>query len=178
MDSDVDHIKSLIRTIPDFPEKGIEFRDLTTLFQNGPGFRAAIQAMVDYHRQLEVEVVVGVESRGFILGAPIALELGTGFVPIRKPGKLPGKTVGIEYQLEYGTDRLEIHADAIEQGARVLVVDDLLATGGTMDAACTLTEQVGGKVVGCSVVVELVDLKGRDRICRYPIHKLVEFEGE
>lgn len=174
----MDHLKSLIRTIPDFPQKGIEFRDLTTLFLDGPGFKETIMTMAEQHRALNVDVIIGIESRGFILGAPLAVELGTGFVPVRKPGKLPGATVGIEYDLEYGSDRLEIHRDAIRPGARALMVDDLLATGGTMAAACALVEQVGGRVIGCSFVVELVDLKGRERLQRFPIHKLVAFEGE
>ena len=173
----MDHLKALIRTIPDFPHKGIEFRDLTTLFLNGPGFRETIMTMAGPHRGLEIDVIIGIESRGFIMGAPLAVELGTGFVPVRKAGKLPGSTIGIEYDLEYGSDRLEIHNDAIRPGMRVLMVDDLLATGGTMAAACALVEKVGGEVLGCSFVVELVDLKGRERLQRFPIHNLVAFEG-
>ena len=122
-------------------------------------------------------MVVGVESRGFILAAPLALALGTGFVPVRKPGKLPGKKFGVEYTLEYGTDRLEIHADALTPGSRVLVVDDLLATGGTMQAACRLVEQVGATVVGCAFVMELVDLMGREKLKGYDLHRLMEFDG-
>jgi adenine phosphoribosyltransferase len=174
----MDSIKSLIRTIPDFPKKGIEFRDLTTLFLHAEGFERVVRAMAEPHREQGIDMVVGVESRGFILGAPIAMLLGTGFVPVRKPGKLPGATVGVEYALEYGVDRLEIHTDALKPGYRVLMVDDLLATGGTMDAACRLVEQIGAEVVGCSFVVELVDLGGRGRIERYPAAALVEFEGD
>lgn len=174
----MDHLKTLIRTIADFPHEGIEFRDLTTLFLDGPGFKETIMRMAEQHRDQSVDVIIGIESRGFILGAPLAVELGTGFVPVRKPGKLPGATIGIEYDLEYGSDRLEIHEDAIAPGARVLMVDDLLATGGTMSAACALVEQVGGEVLGCSFVVELVDLKGRERLQRFPIHRLIDFEGE
>lgn len=174
----MDHLKSLIRTIPDFPHKGIEFRDLTTLFLDGAGFKETIMRMADQHRGLNVDVIVGIESRGFIMGAPLAVELGTGFVPVRKPGKLPGATIGVEYDLEYGSDRLEIHNDAIAPGARVLMVDDLLATGGTMSAACALVEKIGGQVVGCSFVVELVDLRGRERLQRFPIYRLVDFEEE
>ena len=173
----MDHIKALIRTIPNFPKNGIDFRDLTTLFLNGPGFNAVVKAMADHHRHLSIDLVVGVESRGFILGAPVALELGKGFVPVRKPGKLPGAKIGVKYDLEYGSDQLEIHADAIPAGARVLIVDDLLATGGTMQAACSLVEQAGGLVAGCSFVVELVDLKGRARISKYALHNLIDFEG-
>ena len=174
----MEDIKSLIRTIPDFPKEGIEFRDLTTLFLDGAGFRRTISAFVDHYSDQRIDVVVGVESRGFILAAPVAMELGVGFVPVRKPNKLPGASIGVEYSLEYGVDRLEIHSDSLAPGARVLMVDDLLATGGTMEAACRLVEQVGGQVTGCAFVVELVDLKGRDRLTNYDIFKLVDFEGE
>ncbi len=174
----MDRIKSLIRTIPNFPKSGIQFRDLTTLFLDGPGFNETVDAIADHHRDLHIDVVAGVEARGFILAAPVALRLGKGFVPVRKSGKLPGDTLGVEYDLEYGKDRLEIHSDAISKGARVLIVDDLLATGGTMEAACKLVEQAGGSVVGCSFVVELVDLKGRQRISQYSIHRLIDFEGD
>ncbi len=174
----MDYIKSLIRTIPDFPKKGIEFRDLTTLFLHAEGFEKTVQAMADYYRDTAIDVVAGVESRGFIMAAPLALALGKGFVPVRKPGKLPGATIGVEYTLEYGVDRLEIHTDALNRGDKVLIVDDLLATGGTMNAACRLMEQIGADIVGCGFVVELVDLKGREQIAQYPIMSLVEFEGD
>ncbi len=170
--------KSLIRTIPNFPQPGIQFRDLTTLFQHAQGFRDSVKAVAEQWRDADIEMVVGVESRGFILAAPLALELGTGFVPIRKPGKLPGETFGVEYTLEYGENRLEIHKDALGIGTRVLMVDDLLATGGTMEAACRLVERLGCQVQGCAFVVELVDLKGRDRLRQYKLTNLVEFEGE
>jgi len=170
--------KSLIRTIPNFPQPGIQFRDLTTLFQNPQGFRDSVKALAEQWRHADIEMVVGVESRGFILAAPVALELGTGFVPIRKPGKLPGETFGVEYTLEYGENRLEIHRDALGMGTRVLMVDDLLATGGTMEAACRLVERLGCQVLGCAFVVELVDLKGRDRLSQYKLTNLVEYEGE
>ncbi len=171
-------IKDLIRTIPDFPKEGIQFRDLTTLFLDAPGFERVVQLMVERYRTESIDLVAGVESRGFILAAPIALALGKGFVAVRKPGKLPGPRVGVEYALEYGVDRLEIHSDAVKKGNRVLMVDDLLATGGTMEAACKLVEQVGGEIVGCAFLVELVDLKGREKLKRFPIFKLVEFEGD
>ena len=174
----MDQIKSLIRTIPDHPSKGIQFRDLTTLFIHAQGFEIVIRTLVDHYRDTIIDKVVGVESRGFIVAAPVAYALSKGFVPLRKPGKLPGPTVGMDYQLEYGTDCLEIHSDALNKGERILVVDDLLATGGTMEAACKLVEQVGGQVVGCAFVVELVDLKGRQRLTRYPLFKLVDFEGD
>ena len=170
--------KSLIRTIPNFPQPGIQFRDLTTLFQHPKGFRDSVMALAEQWRHADIEMVVGVESRGFILAAPLALELGTGFVPIRKPGKLPGETFGVEYTLEYGENRLEIHKDALGIGTRVLMVDDLLATGGTMEAACRLVERLGCQVLGCAFLVELVDLKGRARLSKYKLTNLVEFEGE
>ncbi|MDH4225781.1 MAG: adenine phosphoribosyltransferase, partial [Deltaproteobacteria bacterium] len=144
----MDHIKSLIRTIPNFPKPGIMFRDVTTLFQDAEGFKKTIEIMARHYRNEQIDVVVGIESRGFILGAPLAVELNAGFVPVRKPGKLPGDKVGVEYDLEYGTDRLEIHTNALKKGQRVLLVDDLIATGGTMAAACHLVEQLGGVVMG------------------------------
>jgi len=174
----MNRFKSVIRTIPDFPRPGMQFRDLTTLFLDPEGFKESVRALADVWRGEDIEMVVGVESRGFILAAPMALELGTGFVPVRKPGKLPGDTFGVEYTLEYGEDRLEIHKDALGMGTRVLMVDDLLATGGTMEAACRLVERIGCSVVGCAFLVELVDLKGRDRLQGYRLSNLVEFEGE
>lgn len=174
----MEDIKSLIRTIPNFPKEGIEFRDLTTLFLDGEGFQKTVSRMADPYRGQPIDKIVGIESRGFILGAPMALELGVGFVPVRKPNKLPGERIGVEYTLEYGVDRLEIHSDALTKGERVLIVDDLLATGGTMEAACRLVEQVGGAIIGCAFVVELTDLKGRDKLTNYPIFKLIDFEGE
>ena len=174
----MDDLKRLIRTIPDFPKPGIQFRDLTTLFGDGDGFRRTVRAMADPYRAPAIDRVVGIEARGFILGAAIAAELGLGFVPMRKPGKLPGEKIGVEYQLEYGTDRLELHRDALTKEMQVLIVDDLLATGGTMRAACNLIEQVGCRVGGIAFVVELVDLKGRDRLKEYSLFRLIEFEGE
>lgn len=174
----MDHIKSLIRTIPNFPKPGIMFRDVTTLFQDAEGFKKTIEIMARHYRNEQIDVVVGIESRGFILGAPLAVELNAGFVPVRKPGKLPGDKVGVEYDLEYGTDRLEIHTNALKKGQRVLLVDDLIATGGTMAAACHLVEQLGGVVAGLGFLVELVDLKGRQKLSQYPIYKMVDFEGD
>jgi adenine phosphoribosyltransferase len=174
----MEQLKSLVRTIPDFPRPGIQFRDLTTLFLNAEGFQACVQAIAEPWRNQDIEMVVGVESRGFILAAPVALALGTGFVPIRKPGKLPGETFGVEYTLEYGEDRLEIHKDALGMGTRVLMVDDLLATGGTMEAACRLVERIGCEVAGCAFVVELADLHGRDRLQPHKITRVMAFEGE
>jgi adenine phosphoribosyltransferase len=174
----MEHIKELIRTIPHFPKPGIMFRDLTTLFLHPEGFREVVQTLANAYRGDKIDIVVGIESRGFILAAPLALELGTGFVPMRKPGKLPGEKIGIEYSLEYGTDRLEVHTNALKRGMRVLMVDDLIATGGTMRAACNLAEQIGCKVAGLAFVVELVDLRGRERLAEYPFLSLVAFEGE
>lgn len=174
----MDELKSLIRAIPDFPKKGIEFRDLTTLFLDGPGFGRVVKLLAEKHADESFDMIAGVEARGFIIGAPLAFHMGKGFVTIRKPGKLPGATVSVEYKLEYGVDRLEVHTDSLEKGKRVLMVDDLLATGGTMEAACRLVEQIGGEVVGCSFVVELTDLKGRDKLTRYPVHSLFEYEGD
>jgi adenine phosphoribosyltransferase len=174
----MEHIKELIRTIPDFPKPGIMFRDLTTLFLHPEGFREVVHAMAAAYRGDHIDMVVGIESRGFILAAPMALEMGTGFVPMRKPGKLPGEKIGVEYTLEYGTDRLEVHTNALRRGMRVLMVDDLLATGGTMRAACNLAEQAGCTVAGLAFAVELVDLKGRQRLSEYPMLSLVSFEGE
>ena len=174
----MDHLKALIRTIPDFPQPGINFRDLTTLFLDARGFRESVAAIAGQYQGEDIDMVVGVESRGFIVAAPVAMELGAGFVPIRKPGKLPGETFGVEYTLEYGEDRLEIHSDALGIGARVLIVDDLLATGGTMEAACKLVQRVGCEVVGCAFLVELPDLKGRSRLDGYRITNLIEFAGD
>ena len=175
----MEDLKSLIRTIPDFPKPGIEFRDITTLLLNPEGLRKTVAAIASEYKGEKLDMVCGVESRGFILGAPVALELGVGFVPVRKEGKLPGETHGVEYTLEYGEDRLEIHVDALKPGMRVLMVDDLLATGGTMEAACKLVEKIGCEIIGCAFVVELPDLHGRKRI--NPPHRitsLVEFNGE
>jgi len=173
----MEHIKSLIRTIPDFPKPGIQFRDITTLLMDAKGLRDVVEHFTSQYQSTPVDMVVGIESRGFIVGAPLAVALGKGFVPVRKPGKLPGEKIGVEYALEYGTDRLEIHTGALEAGMKVLLVDDLLATGGTMAAACHLVEQLGCEVAGLAFVVELPELKGRDRLKKYPIQKMVSFEG-
>jgi adenine phosphoribosyltransferase len=153
----------LIRDVPDFPEPGITFRDITPVLADPKAFAAAVNAMAAPWRSAPPDAIAGVESRGFILGAALALELGCGFVPLRKPGKLPGATLSQPYRLEYGSDRLEIHADALPPGARALVVDDVLATGGTLSAAITLLRRQGATVVGADVLVELVPLGGRDR---------------
>ncbi|WP_434030746.1 adenine phosphoribosyltransferase [[Pseudomonas] boreopolis] len=157
------HWADLIRDILDFPKPGIVFKDITPLLADGPGFAAAIAAMAQPWRQASPEAVLGIESRGFILGAPLAHELRCGFVPVRKPGKLPGRTVGQEYALEYGTDRIEMHADVLKPGARVLIVDDVLATGGTLLAAMALARKLDLDVIGAAVLVELKALAGRAR---------------
>lgn len=162
-----------IRKIPDFPKKGILFYDLTTVFQDPVEYGNIIEAMCEPFYRQKVELVCSIEARGFILGSAIANELGAGFVPIRKPGKLPYKKLQETYELEYGTDSLEIHEDAIKKGQKVLLVDDLLATGGTSSAAVELVKKSGGDILGISFVVELGDLKGRDRLKGYNIHSLL-----
>jgi len=175
----VSRLRDLIRSIPDYPKPGILFRDITTLFGNAQGFRDTIAAFVDRYQSARIAKVAGVEARGFILGGALAVELGAGFVPIRKKGKLPARTVGHDYELEYGTDRVEMHFDAIAAGERVLVVDDLIATGGTAEAAVRLVEMVGGEVVECCFVIELPDLGGRSRIEHLGkrVYCLLEFPG-
>ena len=157
-------LRALIRDVPDFPKPGILFRDITPLLADGNGLRDATQAMAAPFRQERIERVAGIESRGFILGSIVARELGVGFIPVRKPGKLPYHSTSIEYALEYGTDKLEVHADACERAARVLVVDDVLATGGTASATCQLLERLGAEIVGISFLVVLDFLKGRERL--------------
>lgn len=174
----MEHIKKSIRTIPHFPKKGVMFRDITTLLKDSDAFKKTCDEFHKRYKDKKIDVVVGIESRGFIFGAVLAYLLGVGFVPIRKPGKLPGKTVKQEYELEYGTDAVEIHKDAITKGDNVLVVDDLIATGGTIGATIKLIEKLRGKVVECCFVIELPELKGRDKIQGYSIFNLVDFEGE
>jgi adenine phosphoribosyltransferase len=157
-------LKERIRHVPDFPKPGILFYDVTTLLKDREGFRQAVDAMADPHRSAGIEMVIGIESRGFIFGSAVADRLNAGFAPVRKPGKLPSKTQRATYALEYGTDTLEIHDDAVKPGQRVLVVDDLLATGGTAAATVNLVRALGGDVVGLQFLIELVGLKGRDRL--------------
>lgn len=168
-------LAALVRNIPDFPLPGIQFKDITTLIGDGPAFAEVIRTMAEHYKGVEIDAVAGVESRGFIFSAPIALQLGVGLIPIRKPGKLPAETYQIEYALEYGTNRLEIHRDAVRPGARVLVVDDLLATGGTIAAACQLIERVGGSIVELAFVIELTFLAGRERLAPYPVYSLLQY---
>jgi adenine phosphoribosyltransferase len=169
------NLADYIRSIPDFPKPGILFRDITPLLAYPPAFRRAVVDMANPFRTAKIDVVAAAEARGFILAAPVALELNAALVPIRKPGKLPSKTQSLCYDLEYGSDTLEIHADAISPGAKVLVVDDLLATGGTVEACCRLVEKVGGVVVGCSFLIELAECNGAARIAQYKTVSLVKY---
>ncbi len=171
-------LESSIRCIPDFPKQGIMFRDITTLLKDRAAFAGAIDAFADRYRGKGIDKVVSIESRGFIFGAPLAYKLGAGFVPVRKPGKLPAATIREEYALEYGTDAVEIHTDAISRGERILILDDLLATGGTVLAACKLVERLGGAITGLAFLVELTSLKGRERLKNYDLYSIVQFEGE
>jgi len=168
------NLSDYIRAIPDFPKPGILFRDITTLLSHPAAFRRAVVDMANPFRLEKIDVVAAAEARGFIFAAPVALELNAALVPIRKPGKLPYKTKSFTYDLEYGSDTLEIHADAIPPGAKVLVVDDLLATGGTIEACCKLVEQAGGAVAGCSFLIELADLGGAERISKYKVVSLIK----
>ncbi len=171
-------LRALIREIPDFPRQGIGFKDITPVLADPAGLDAAVAALAEQARPLDVDVVVGAEARGFLLGPALARELGAGFVLARKPGKLPHETVRAEYLLEYGTDALELHTDAVASGARVLVHDDLLATGGTALALCQLVEQLGGTVAGCGFLIELTFLGGRERLAGYPVHALIAYDAE
>ncbi len=167
-----------IRTIRDYPRKGIKFKDLTTLWKNGPLTRKVTSAFASEWKERKVDKIVGIEARGFIVGAPIADRLGIGFVPARKVGKLPGKKMSMNYELEYGRQGLEIHSDAISKGDKVLIVDDLLATGGTAKAAGALVEKLGGQVLGFAFVTELGYLKGREKLIGYEIHSLAKYDSE
>ncbi|MDA8422355.1 MAG: adenine phosphoribosyltransferase [Nitrospiraceae bacterium] len=175
-------IKSKIRTIPDYPKKGIMFRDITTLIKDPVGFRLMIDTLTQryMHVGFQFDTIVGIESRGFIIGSALAYTLGKGFIPIRKKGKLPAEVVSQEYELEYGTDRIEIHKDALKKGERVLLIDDLLATGGTALAAAALVEQLGAKVVEMAFIVDLPDVGGKKKLTAkgYKVFSLTEFEGD
>ncbi len=171
-------LSKYIRTIPDFPKKGIMFRDITTLINNEEAFSATVDQLIELFKDVEFDRIAGIESRGFIFGAAMAYRLRKPFVLIRKKGKLPHKTERMEYQLEYGTDVIEAHIDAINPGEKILIIDDLLATGGTAEAAAKLMEKMGGKVVGLGFVIALPELKGIKKVEKYNPRWLVEFEGE
>jgi len=173
-------IKSRIRTVPHYPKHGVMFRDITTLLKDPVGFRITINEFVNRYTGVKIDKVAGIESRGFIIGAALAFQLGVGFVPIRKKGKLPAETVGHDYSLEYGTDRIEMHVDAVAKGEKILLADDLIATGGTAEAALKLIESMGGTVVECCFVIDLPDLGGRKRLEKHgqKVFTLCEFEGD
>jgi len=173
-------IKSLIRTIPNHPKPGVQFRDITTLLKDPLGFRTVIDLFVQHYAGKHIDKIAGVEARGFIIGAALAHALGVGFVPIRKAGRLPADNIGHDYELEYGVDRVEVHVDAIAHGEQILLVDDLIATGGTSLAAIHLIQKLGGVVMGCAFVIDLPDLKGSQRLkdCGIDVMTLCEFEGD
>jgi len=170
--------KKFIRNVPDFPKKGIVFRDITTLLNDKVAYRQVIETLYDHYKNRSVDVVVGIEARGFLLASSLAYKLGVGVVPVRKPGKLPAETLRVEYELEYGTDALEIHRDAIEKGQKVLIVDDLLATGGTVAATCQMVEKVGGEIVGIAFLIELDFLRGRKKLNGYELLSLIHYDSE
>jgi adenine phosphoribosyltransferase len=171
----MDELKSLIREVPDFPKKGILFYDITTLLKDKKGFRSVVDKMTEKIRPFQADVVLGIEARGFIFAPALAYNLGAGFVPVRKPNKLPAETERISYELEYGMDTLEIHRDAVKPGMRVVIADDLLATGGTSLATVRLVEKLGGKVAAVSFVVELPALRGRERLSGYEVVSLLQY---
>ena len=168
-------LKKAIREIENFPKEGINFKDITTLMQDGETFKYTIDAFINELKDKNVDVIVGPEARGFLMGTPVAYGLGVGFVPVRKPWKLPSETISYSYGLEYGSDTLQIHKDAIKPGQRVAIVDDLLATGGTMEAAAKLIEQLGGEVVSMQFLIELEDLKGREKLSQYEVNSLIKY---
>lgn len=173
-------IKEKIRTIPHWPKQGIMFRDITTLLKDGEGFNHLIDLLFERYKDTKIDVIIGIESRGFIIGSALAYKLKKGFVPIRKKGKLPAKTITEEYELEYGKDKIEIHEDAIRSNDEVLLVDDLIATGGTALAACNLIKKIGGKIIECCFIIDLPDLGGKEKLknAGYKTFSLVEFDGE
>lgn len=167
--------RDFIRDIPDFPKPGVQFKDITPLLGNPAAFGAVIERLVQAFSDQKIDAIAAAEARGFIFGAPLALALNVGFIPIRKPGKLPYATIATEYQLEYGSDRLEVHSDALRRGSRVLLLDDVLATGGTMKACCDLIEQTGAEVVACAFILELDSLRGRDRLMPFEVFSLIRY---
>ncbi|MFC5542187.1 MAG: adenine phosphoribosyltransferase [Bacilli bacterium] len=168
-------LKEYIAIVEDFPKEGISFKDITPLMDNGAAFKYAVDKIVEFAKEVEAEIIVGPEARGFIIGCPVAYALNIGFAPVRKPGKLPREVVSVEYDLEYGTNVLAMHKDAVSPGQKVLIIDDLLATGGTVDATIQIVEKLGGKVVGCAFLIELTELNGRERIGNYPIKTLIQY---
>lgn len=168
-------LKKTIREIEDFPKPGINFKDITTLLSNADAFRYSVDAIIKDLKEKDVDLIVGPEARGFLMGTPVAYGLGVGFIPIRKPGKLPGEIESYEYGLEYGTDTLEIHKDSIKKGQRVAIVDDLLATGGTVEAATKLIEKLGGEIVSIQFLIELEFLNGRDKLSEYDVNSLIKY---
>ena len=171
-------LEEYVRSIPDFPEPGIIFRDVTTILQDADGLHLAVDSIRNMLKDVDYDVVVGPESRGFIFGMPIAYALGKAFIPVRKKGKLPCETVSAEYDLEYGKAEIEIHKDAIKPGQKVVLVDDLIATGGTMEASCKLVEQLGGEVVKILFLMELAGLKGREKLAKYDVKSVIRYDGK
>lgn len=166
-----------IRTVPNWPIEGVMFRDITTVLQEPAAFRKAIDLLYARYKEIDIDKIAAIDARGFIFGSVLAYKLKVGLVPVRKKGKLPYKTISVEYDLEYGTDTVEIHEDAIEPGEKVLIIDDLIATGGTVSAAAELVERLGGQIVECAFLIELPDLKGREKIARLNVFALTEFQG-
>ena len=169
------NLKDYVASIPDFPQEGILFRDITPLMADGEAFHYACEELIDYAKKVGAQVVAGPESRGFILGCPVAHELKIGFVPVRKPNKLPRKTISYKYDLEYGSNELHMHADAVKPGQKVLIIDDLLATGGTVEATAKMIEELGGEVVGCAFLIELEGLGGREKLNKYDVFTLMKY---
>lgn len=172
------NLKNYIATIKNYPIEGVNFRDITPLMQNGEAFKEACDQIKNFATEVDANIIVGPESRGFIFGCPVAYEMGIGFVPVRKPGKLPRETVSFTYDLEYGSNELHIHADAIQPNQKVLIVDDLLATGGTVEATIKLIEELGGVVVGCAFLIELSDLNGRDKLTNYNVFSCMKYSED
>ncbi|MEK4426366.1 adenine phosphoribosyltransferase [Solibacillus sp. FSL K6-1523] len=168
-------LKQFVTTVENWPKEGISFKDITTIMDNGPAYKYATDQIVEYAKEVGAEIIVGPEARGFIIGCPVAYALEIGFAPVRKPGKLPREVISAEYGLEYGTDTLTMHHDAVKPGQKVLICDDLLATGGTVEATIRLIEQLGGVVVGCAFLIELEELKGREKIANYPMKTLIQY---
>ncbi|MFH1210932.1 MAG: adenine phosphoribosyltransferase [archaeon] len=174
----MDHIKEKIRTVPHWPKKGVMFRDITTLLLDAQGIKDIVAEFKNRYKDIKVDKVAAIEARGFIIGALLAHELGVGFIPIRKKGKLPAETTSMEYDLEYGKDTIEIHTDAITKGDKIVLADDLIATGGTCLAACNLIEKLGGEIVECAFVIDLPELGGKEKLAPRKVFSLVEFDGE